>query len=94
MSHGYFVSYLDKEFDYKKQKNTKHERPTKYKNMKTGAIISAEDYQKMIEGQEWIINNPQSSGWLGMSNQFLENEVTNCIDSYENYLPYYEEYDE
>ncbi|MBF8808399.1 MAG: hypothetical protein IC227_08990 [Enterococcus lacertideformus] len=87
LSHGYFVSYIDKEANQSKKEEV---CPSKYQNIKTGAIISAADYQRMVEEQEWLLNDPINTNWLGVTTTFLENEETNRVDSYENYIPYHE----
>ncbi|MBO0460751.1 MULTISPECIES: hypothetical protein [Enterococcus] len=86
LSHGYFVTY--KETDFSKLDDEVEETPKQYKNLKTGAVISAEEYQQMIQRHDLSVNGPMSSELMGGMNMLIENEELNEEERMENYVPY------
>lgn len=92
LSHGYFVAYKDENFENKSSilKPESLPIPKKYKNIKTGAIISSEEYQRLIEEDDRFINQTMSSESMNGENIFLENELLNNRETYEDYIPYQE----
>jgi len=56
--------------------------------LKTGAVISADEYREMIERHDLSLNGPMSSELMGGMNYFIENEALNNEESYEDYVPY------
>ncbi|BBM13912.1 hypothetical protein ABVF54_01135 [Enterococcus mundtii] len=86
LSHGYFVTY--KETDFSKLDQEVEETPKQYKSLKTGAVISADEYREMIERHDLSLNGPMSSELMGCMNYFIENEALNNEESYEDYVPY------
>lgn len=92
LSHGYFVTYKDEDFGNKSSilEQESLSMPKKYKNIKTGAIISSEDYQRLIEEDDRFINQSMSSEFMNGENIFLENELLNDRGNYEDYIPYQE----
>ncbi|WP_260607190.1 hypothetical protein [Enterococcus durans] len=91
LSHGYFVTYKEEEFENKNIDLGQEPLPEQYKNIKTGAIISSEDYQRLIEENDRLLNGPMSSELMGGANMLLENEELNSSESYEDYVPYHED---
>ncbi|MGM9903754.1 MAG: hypothetical protein ACI32O_07470 [Enterococcus sp.] len=91
LSHGYFVSYNEEVFEKDRFDLEKEPLPEQYKNIKTGAIISSEDYQRMIEKNDRLMDMPMNSELMGAANMILENEELNNTNNYEDYVPYHGE---
>ena len=60
LSHGYFVTY--KETDFSKLDQEVEETPKQYKSLKTGAVISADEYREMIERHDFIFKRTNEFG--------------------------------
>lgn len=93
LSHGYFVTYKEENFEDKNSISKKEAMlmPKQYKNIKTGAVISSEEYQRLIEENDRLVNQAMSSEFMDGENVFLEKELLNDRENYEDYIPYYED---
>lgn len=80
LSHGYFVSYEL----YEESKENLKKHPKYYKNLKTGAIITENEFKNLVFEEESRFYNLTGSICPGFMDQFLENE---SIESIENYVP-------